>query len=1070
MTRLILTILCTVFVVGPVEADTDSRLRVGQTEDALRLEGTQLGNETRKVYIVQLRTPSAAEAFAQSTRTQGAAKPPPGTPRVRFNKNSGFVQSQLQKIDAEQSAVLTKAGPSVEQLYSYRYSMNGFAAVMTAEQANKVEHMEEVLRIWEDEVRPLATNYSASFLDLFDENDGLRGPAELDGENIVIGVIDSGVAPEHPALQETRPVDRPSRCWSTWAEVTLLGRWLCKSYNRADDIVDYDPPENWNGECEIGPEFEEDDCNNKMIGARTFVEGARATGPIDEGEIFSARDVDGHGTHIATTAAGNKVQAEIFGRSFGSVEGMAPRARIATYKACWLRPGGTRAACNTSDLANAIDMAVADGVDIINYSIGSSLFTITAPDDFALIGAAKAGVLAVVAAGNEGPFFDTITSPASNPAVITVGASSRDGEHSLRAAEVTAPPSVADTYQIAEAAFTPTLRDVGPIEGDLVLVDDDDTTLPDGGDGTTMDACQELANASDIDGNIAYIERGGCDFDVKVQNAEDAGAVAAVVFNIAGPPIVMIGSSDSIDIPAIMIGGADGTLLLEELNDDRTVAMTLDADTFISVDDTGNEMANFSSRGPGVLQDILKPDVTAPGVNILAGHTPDAVATVPGELFRFLSGTSMAAPHVSGVAAMLKQGHPDWGAAEIKSALMTTARQDVQMPDELEILPFDFGSGHIVPNSANNPGLVYDITDDEYDAYSCAIGSPDIDDARCDELEANGFSFEPSALNQPNISISRLTGATTVTRRVTNVSDSTDTYNVEIELPIGVDVQISPASLTLGPGQSAEFDVTLSFVDGEQDSYRFGSFTWVSGEQRVRSVISVQPLSVDGPGEIFTFGTDGTESFPVDFGFTGPYTPQVHGLRLPIFIEDEDEQGNPIPAFVEQDPDKTFTFRDGNGVRLHQIFVPEGELFLRFSLFDELTDGNDDLDLYLYYCPDGIECFKVGESGGPTSAEQIDLFMPPGGTYAVLVHGFETDNVAGGPGALYTGLGWSFGINEDLGNMTATGPGMVTAGTTADVAINWFGLDPNTIYLGGVSHNTPDGLISLTVINVNTIP
>jgi subtilisin family serine protease len=1069
VTRLKLTILCALFIVGPVQADFETRLEIGRSPGVLRLAGTEDGAQEQKVYIVQLRTPAAAEARAVSG-AQVASKPQPGVSRPRFDKNAAHVQSQLQKIDAEQNAVLSKAGAGIRPLYRYRYSMNGFAAVMTVEQANKVEHMEEVLRIWEDEVRPLATNYSASFLDLFNEDTGLRGPAGLDGEDIIIGVIDSGIAPEHPAVQETRPVDRPSRCWSTWAEVTLLGRWLCKSYSRADDIVDYEPPENWNGICETGPEFDEDDCNSKMIGARTFVDGARATGPIAEGEIFSARDVDGHGTHIATTAAGNKVRAEIFGRSFGSVEGMAPRARIATYKACWLRPGNTRASCNTSDLANAIDMAVADGVDIINYSIGSSLYTITAPDDFALIGAAKAGVLTVVAAGNEGPFFDTITSPASNPAVMTVGASTRDGQHSVQALEVTAPPSVAALYEVKEAAFTPALRDVGPIEEDLVLVDDADTTLPDGSDGTTMDACQPLDNAANVDGKIAFIERGGCDFDIKVQNAEDAGAVAALIFNIAGPPIVMIGDPELVDIPAMMIGGADGNLLLDELDADQTVTMTLDAGLFIDVGDTGNEMANFSSRGPGVVPDILKPDVTAPGVNILAGHTPDAISSIPGELFRFLSGTSMATPHVAGVAAMLKQGHPDWSPAAIKSALMTTARQDVQMPDELDIIPFDYGSGHIVPNTSNSPGLVYDMTDDEYDTFSCAIGSPDVTQARCDELEALGFSFEPADLNQPNISLSRLTSARTVTRRVTSVSDTTETYNVEIEYPIGVDVQISPSTLTLGPGQSAEFDVTLSFVDGPQDIYRFGSFTWVSGEQRVRSVISIQPLSVDAPGEIFTFDTSGSTSFPVSFGFSGAYTPGVHGLRLPVFIEDEDQNGDPTPAFVEQDPDKTFTFRDNNGVRLHQIFVPDGEAYLRFALFDELTDGNDDLDLYLYYCPDGINCFKAGESGGPTSAEQIDLFMPPGGTYAVLVHGFETDNVAGGPGAFYTGLGWSFGLNEDLGNMTATGPGAVTTGSTEDVVVNWFGLDPNTIYLGGISHNTPDGLISLTVINVNTIP
>ena len=112
--------------------------------------------------------------------------------------------------------------------------------------------MPEVLRVWEDEVRPLATNHSATFLDLFNANNGLRGPAGLNGDGIVIGVIDSGIAPEHPAIQDTRPVDRPSACWSAWADVSLLGRWLCKNYRRAEDVVDFDPPENWNGICETG--------------------------------------------------------------------------------------------------------------------------------------------------------------------------------------------------------------------------------------------------------------------------------------------------------------------------------------------------------------------------------------------------------------------------------------------------------------------------------------------------------------------------------------------------------------------------------------------------------------------------------------------------------------------------------------------------------------------------------------------------------------------------------------------------------------------------------------------------
>lgn len=1057
VTLIRLTILCMMFVGGASVADYETRLRDGGPPLGIRLAGTEDANSDPKVYIVQLKTPPAAVIHAQSA-PRVISKPSPGAlPSVpRFDKTSAAIQSHVQRLENEQAAVIANAGVDIEPIYSYRYSLNGFAARMTAAQATKIEHLPEVLRIWEDEVRPLATNHSATFLDLFNANTGLRGPAGLDGDGIVIGVIDSGIAPEHPAIQDTRPVDRPRACWSAWAEVSLLGRWLCKNYRRAEDVVDFDPPENWNGICETGPEFTVDNCNNKMIGARVFVSGAQATGPIDPGEIFSARDVDGHGTHIATTAAGNKVKASIFGTHLGSVEGMAPKARIATYKACWLRPGGTRASCNTSDLANAIDMAVGDGVHIINYSIGSSLFTVTAPDDIALLAAAKAGVLTVVAAGNEGPNLQTVSSPAGNPAVITTGASSRDGQHSLEALKVNTPASVAGKYAVKEAAFTPALIDRDPIEARLVLADDEDDTLPDGSTGTTMDGCQAITNTTAMSGNIAFIERGGCDFDEKVANAEDAGAVATVVFNIAGDPIVMTGVSGLSDIPAVMIGSADGTLLLDEINNDQLVNIVLDKSLFLTVADTGNVMATFSSRGPGPVQDILKPDVTAPGVNILAGHTPDAIATVSGENFSFLSGTSMAAPHVAGVAALLKQGHPDWSPAAIKSALMTTAYQEVSMPDDSSIIPFDYGSGHIDPNKANDPGLVYEVTDEEYDAFACAIGSPDIEQTRCDELGGNGVSFEPVDMNQPNISVSRLTRATTVKRRVTNVTENTETYNVEAELPPGINLTVSPTSLTVGPGQTVEYEVTLMFTDGPQDIYRFGSLTWVSNDHRVRSVIAVQPLSVDAPREMFSFGGSGSLSFPVDFGYTGAYSPGVHGLRLPLILE----------GFVDEDPDKTFTFRTGNGVTAHLVDVPADQAFLRFSTFDELTDGNDDLDMYVYYCPDGINCSKIGQSGGPTSREEVDIFLPGAGTYAVFIHGFETDNVAGGPGAFYTLLSWAFGLFDDQGNMTATGPMAVTAGTTADVTVDWNGLAPDTIYLGGISHNTPDGLVSLTIINI----
>ena len=563
-------------------------------------------------------------------------------------------------------------------------------------------------------------------------------------------------------------------------------------------------------------------------------------------------------------------------------------------------------------------------------------------------------------------------------------------------------------------------------------------------------------NDTEIDGNIAFIQRGGCDFDQKFANADAAGAIAAVVFNLSGPPIVMTGATGLSDIPALMIGAADGNLLLDELNEDRVVEVVLDKGFFLTVQDTGNILGTFSSRGPGTVADILKPDVTAPGINILAGHTPDAIATAPGEFFSFLTGTSMAAPHVSGVAALLKQAHPDWTPAALKSALMTTARQDVRMADESDVIPFDFGSGHIVPNTANDPGLIYDITDDEYDAYSCGIASPAVSEARCDQLEAAGHSFEAADLNQPNITVSRLTASRTITRRVTNVTENSETYSVELEMPPGVGVQVSPPTLTLAPGQSAEYDVTMSFTDGQQDLYRFGSLTWASADHRVRSVLAVRPLAVDAPQEIVSFGGTGSVTFPVQFGYSGAYTPGVHGLRLPDVAN----------GFVANDPTKTFTFRTSDGVTAHSLPIGPNEIFLRFAMYDELTDGNDDLDMYVYYSADGTNFFEVGVSGEATSREQVDIFLPAAGTYVVFVHGFETDQVAGGPGANYSILAWTLGLVDDPGNMTASGPPFVNAGSTEDVTVNWTGLAPENIYLGGISHNTPNGLSSFTVINI----
>ena len=246
MTALRLILLFALLFPAFVAAEFESRLRDAGSLGAIGLAGSE-DPASSKVYIVQLSSPSAAERHA--TATKRALGPVASAPRARFDRESPAVQSYVAQIEYEQERIIARTGPGVEKVYSYSYGLNGFAARMTPAQAQRLENLPEVLKVWEDEVRPLATQYSPSFLGLFDSENGLRSVEGLDGDGVVIGVIDSGITPEHPQLRDTRDADMPRACRSSWGETTILGRWLCGRYRRAPGVLAFDEPENWNGTC-----------------------------------------------------------------------------------------------------------------------------------------------------------------------------------------------------------------------------------------------------------------------------------------------------------------------------------------------------------------------------------------------------------------------------------------------------------------------------------------------------------------------------------------------------------------------------------------------------------------------------------------------------------------------------------------------------------------------------------------------------------------------------------------------------------------------------------------------------
>ncbi|HUC32536.1 MAG TPA: S8 family peptidase, partial [Ilumatobacteraceae bacterium] len=948
-----------------------------------RLETPGNGKNGAKVFIVQL-------ADVPVVAYKGGKAGYPATAPARgqhANPNSANVKKYQDLLNRGHNNVLRAVGvSSTAKLYDYTFSYNGFAVQLTPAQAAKLAVQPGVVAVTPEQIRQPMTDNTPIDLGLAGPGGlwatGGAGGTSMVGENVVIGVIDTGITPEHPSFSD---------------EVDLGHDPANKDKNLAYGA----PPADWFGKCESGEQFSQDDCNNKLIGARFFAKGNALAAGQHEDEYASPRDRDGHGTHTASTAGGNaNVDPLIFGRDLGvgTISGMAPRARIAAYKGCYGETG-----CALSDLIAAIDTAVADGVDVINYSIGSDSPSALAadPDAVAFLFAADAGVFAAVSAGNAGPGEFTVGSPADAPWVTAVGAST----HSRRFDNVVTLGND-DTY--IGGSVTLGIADQTPlIDGGTLCANGPD---PDG-DGPEEGLPPEAEGAIVLCHRVTGIAR--------ISHGEGVLAAGGVGMILYDPPQVNVTPTDNHVLPTSTLfpddGAAVAAYILAE-GDNATASFT--AGTRAD-DPTAPDMAVFSSRGPnGAANDIIKPDVTAPGVQILAANTTNPYLGAPGQSFMAIQGTSMSSPHVAGIGALLVGAHPDWTPAMVRSALTTTGSQDVDKEDgSTPADPFDFGGGHIAPVPANDPGLVYDAGFTEYLRFLCGNGDLNPNGATCTGFKNAGLSTDPSDLNQATIGIAQLAGIQTVTRKVTNVG-AAGTYEVSWEAPPGVSVDVDPLSLTLATGESAEYTVTFTTQDDATfDEWTFGSLTWSDGTHDVRSPIAITPVALSAPHEVSGTGTSGELSYDVTFGYTGDFFANANGLQEAVVTTDTvvDDPASDINVALETQV----------GVNAHTITVAAGTLHLRIATFDENVDGaTDDLDLYLF--PPGVDPFDGGEftelSGGATAAEQIDVENPAAGDWTLIVHGWETD----GPEAIYDLFVWQVDPGND-GNIDVTAP---ASGTT----------------------------------------
>ena len=690
----------------------------------------------------------------------------PSATGAKLNVNSPESQSYLQYLKTQQAAYLTTAsgvlGYAPQVLFQYQYATNGFSMLLTPAEAALLAEKTGVTVL----LAPIETVDTDEGPELIGapaiwEGETSNGVGTY-GEGVLVGIIDTGINFDHPSFSDT-PADGYD--YSTPAK--YLG--VCDPTNAAQYDADY-----------------ADACNDKLIGAFTYV----ADEPV---EASSPEDSEGHGSHTASTVAGNFVEVEYQGVTT-TISGVAPHAKIVAFDVCV--PEEPNGACYGDATVMAVDDAIAIGVDVINYSISGGASPYSDAVELAFLAATEAGIFVSTSAGNSG---DT-TGPSSvahrSPWVSTVAAASH-GRIFANAVDITGPGTVpAELVGLGAVMADPALT------ADLV-------NLPIKYNPANLNGCAAFS-AGYFTGAIAVVQRGTCNFSAKEANAYAAGAAYVLIFNSrTGAPAGMSG----IVTGAAMISLEDGLAILDWIDDNPTATASISAETSRIYNANYEDIvAGFSSYGPNTTFDVLKPSITAPGVSILAAVADGTIAPSSEYEIELYQGTSMSSPHNAGAAALMIALHPTWTPMAIRSAMEMTAEDGLQA-DRFTIegairdaTPQDEGSGRVSLEDAALVGLVMNETIDNFEAADPTLGGT------------------PSSLNLASLYSSKCVGECTWTRTFTSVANLPATYTVSA--PDWVTV--TPSTFTIGAGGTQQITITADVSSATTDEWLYGSIEFLT--------------------------------------------------------------------------------------------------------------------------------------------------------------------------------------------------------------------------------------------------
>jgi len=704
----------------------------------------------RKIYLVSLTNPPVVAYALQQPANALKSESESGHRETRLNLQSVENQRYLQALEQSRIKVMQESARLLNRNliphHVYRYGANGFAVELTAAEAEKLANSPGISGVRPDWRAQLLTDVGPQWIGASSLwNGSIEGVSNTRGEGVVVGIIDSGINPDHPAFA------------AKGSDGVTINNSRGKFYGLCAN----------NGKC-----------NSKLIGMYDFTN-----------EGTAGIDSVGHGSHVAGIAAGNVESNVLTGNTLSlprDVSGVAPRANIISYKACGFDEDQSGGGCDGSDLVAAIDQAIADGVDVINYSIGSTYqsnpfeeLSLTFPSDTkSFFNARAAGIVVTASAGNEGPGPGTISSPANAPWIIAVASAS----HSRAFINSITDFSGGSTSlaNISGQGFT---AGYGPQK----IVNANDYGFPLCAKGEDLDfpptGTSNPWPEGTFNGEIVLCERGVVARVTKGFNLKEAGAGGMILINdqTNGDSVI----SDDHYLPAVHIGYTSGQQLKAWLASGGSHNGRI-AGVSVALDPArGDILSSFSSRGGfSYSGGIIKPDVTAPGDSILS-------ATQTGTGLAFRSGTSMASPHVAGAAALILGAHPDWSPAQVESALLTTADANVRKEDEkTPATPWDMGGGRVQVGQAAIAGLYFPLTAGGFTTHDPLKGG------------------KVENINRPSIQHDACFQQCRFTRTVTDMSGG-GTWSATSAVVSGASITITPSQFSLAPGASQTLDILV---------------------------------------------------------------------------------------------------------------------------------------------------------------------------------------------------------------------------------------------------------------------